>query len=126
MTEYELLQLQMGYSEAISNYVMNFVSILSGFLLANHFLRNKITTSQFIIMTLTYTFVMLLITFAMYQANREWFLAEQTLGKIDRSWGSINYQDGTMAIPMVIAMLVAYCGSIYFALTSRRRHGSEA
>ena len=75
---------------------------------------------------MTYTFVMFLITFAMYQANQEWFLAEQTLGKIDRSWGTINHQGGTMAIPMVIAMLAAYCGSIYFALTSRRHDGSEA
>jgi hypothetical protein len=125
MTEFELLQLQISYNEAIASYTMNFVSILSGYLLANHFLGHKITRMQFIIMTLTYSFVMLLTTAAVYQAVQEWFLAEQILSKIDRSWESVD-RDGTLAIPMVVSLLITYCGSLYFAFTSRKRHESAA
>jgi hypothetical protein len=53
MTEIELLQLQSDYGEAFATTVMNFISILSGFLLANHFLGSKINNTQFIIMLLT-------------------------------------------------------------------------
>jgi hypothetical protein len=77
-------------------------------------------------MTLTYSFVMLLTTAAVYQAVQEWFLAEQTLSKIDRSWESVNNRDGTLAIPMVVALLITYCGSLYFAFTSRKRREPAA
>ncbi len=60
MTEYELLQLQATYEEALGTNIMNYISILSGYLLASYFLGNKISKAQFVILTLTYSVIMLL------------------------------------------------------------------
>jgi hypothetical protein len=126
VTEYELLQLQASYDEAIATYIMNFISILSGYLLANHFLGSRINTSQFVIMTITYTFVMCLTTLATYNAIEQYHLAERTLNELDRSWVSTVDRGSYLMLPLAIALVITYLGSLYFSLTSRRQHAREA
>ena len=64
MTEYEILQIQAMYVDTLNSNFMNFISILSGYLLASYFLGIKITISQFVILTVAYIFIMATNTFA--------------------------------------------------------------
>ena len=122
MTEYELLQLQAAYDEAIATYIMNFISILSGYLLANHFLGLRITKAQFLIMTATYTFVMALTSLAAYNAIEQYHLAEDTLAGLNRSWDSSYGRARSLAVPLLMALFITYIGSIYFSITSRKQN----
>ncbi len=122
---YELLQLQATYDEAIATYIMNFISILSGYLLANHFLGSRINTAQFVIMTVTYTFIMCLTAVATYHAIELYHLAEVALEELDRSWVSTINRDTTMGLQLVMALAVTYLGSLYFSLTSRRQYAER-
>lgn len=121
MTEYELLELQNTYLEAFAAYVMNFISIVSGFLLANHFLGRKITSAQFYVMTLAYTYVILITIVGCYNATINFNLVEQTLGEMDRTFPT-TYGEDIFSIPQTIAMIMTFFGSLYFAHTSRKRH----
>ena len=125
MTEYELLQLQESYDESIATYIMNFISILSGYLLANHFLGSRISTAQFIIMTATYTFAMGLTTSATFNALEKYHLAERALNELDRTWASTVEGASYLVWPLMIALVITYFGSLYFSLASRRHHARE-
>ena len=52
MNEYEILDIQSAYVAALGVDIMNFISILSGYLLASYFLGAKLKISQFIVLTL--------------------------------------------------------------------------
>ena len=70
MTEYELINLYYVANEQIASYAMNFVSILSGYLLATYFLGNKINSTQYYILTLSYLAVMLATVMASFMRVR--------------------------------------------------------
>ena len=120
MSEFELLQLQNEYNEAFASMVMNFISILSGFLLANHFLGSKINSVQFLVMLLTYTVVMLVTAAGVYIAILNFESTERALAELSRSWPS-NQKVSDIDILVSITLLVTYLGSLLFAFTSRGR-----
>jgi len=119
MSEFELLTLQLYYKELVSSNIMNFISILSGFLLANHFLGQKINTIQFTIMLLTYTVVMLVTGVGIQDAIAELYSAERALAEMSRTW-STN-QTGEQTLPINVTLILTYIGSIYFAFTTRKQ-----
>jgi hypothetical protein len=119
MTEFELLELQSAYGAQFAATVMNFISILSGFLLANHFLGSKINNAQFTIMLLMYTIVMLVTGSGMYVQILDFDSTEHVLAAIDRSWPS-NQVTGGLNIVVPITLLVTYIGSLLFAFTARK------
>jgi hypothetical protein len=125
MTEYELLQLQATYEEALGTNIMNYISILSGYLLASYFLGNKISKAQFVILTLTYSVIMLLTASATVINFSEVFAIEIKLQEISRTFPSQKItQTGieTEIVRYIIATTQAltFLGSIYFSLISRR------
>jgi len=121
MTEFELQTLKVYFNEATASYIMNFISILSGYVLANHILGTKITRTQFTIFTFAYSIIMIVIILAVYTSTREWYSAEEALNKINRTWASqFTIGGASMAIISTTTLFVTYLGSLYFALTTRK------
>lgn len=120
MTEYELIQVQHLNIELVSNCLINFVSIMSGYLLANYILGNKLSAVQFAILTMVYTAAMAMIIIANYNGFMEWFSAEQVLLTMDRTWPALH-RGGNVVVPVSFTYLAAYFGSLYFAYTTRRQ-----
>lgn len=113
------MPLQLYYKDLVASNVMNFISILSGFFLANHFLGYKINIAQFIIMILTYTVVMLVTAIGTQDAIEELYSAEIALTEMKRTWVSNQTEDYSVTIN--ITFFLTYLGSIYFALTARKQ-----
>jgi hypothetical protein len=126
MTEYEILQIQAMYVDTLNSNFMNFISILSGYLLACYFLGGKIKLSQFLILTLAYTFIMITNTFSVIITYNQLFETEVALQELGRTWESqyslSNIDDGlAIKYPAALAQIVILIGSIYFAIMSRVR-----
>ena len=131
MTEYEILQIQAMYVDTLNSNFMNFISILSGYLLACYFLGKKITLSQFVILTVAYTFIMLTNPFAVIVTYNQIFETEVALLEVGRTWEtqySLSNIDDGLAIKYPAAMLqiAILIGSIYFAIKSRVRDERQA
>ena len=131
MTEYEILQIQAMYVDTLNSNFMNFISILSGYLLACYFLGAKINLSQFLILTLAYTFIMITNTFSVIITYNQLFETEVALQELGRTWESqyslSNIDDGlAIKYPAAIAQIVILIGSIYFAVMSRVRDEKQA
>ena len=86
MTEYEILDLQATYVAALGSDIMNFISILSGYLLASYFLGDKLRFSQFVILTLSYTIIMLMVIASIVTDYDEIRAAESVLENMSRKW----------------------------------------
>jgi hypothetical protein len=131
MTEYEILQIQAMYVDTLNSNFMNFISILSGYLLACYFLGGKIKLSQFLILTLAYTFIMITNTFAVIITYNQIFETEWALQELGRTWESqyslSNIDDGlAVKYPAALLQISILIGSIYFAITSRLRDEKQA
>ena len=126
MTEYEILQIQAMYVDTLNSNFMNFISILSGYLLACYFLGGKIKLSQFLILTIAYTFIMITNTFAVIITYNQIFETEVALQELGRTWESqyslSNIDDGlAVKYPAALLQISMVVGSIYFAIMSRVR-----
>jgi hypothetical protein len=126
MTEYEILQIQAMYVDTLNSNFMNFISILSGYLLACYFLGGKIKLSQFLILTIAYTFIMITNTFAVIITYNQIFETEVALQELGRTWESqyslSNIDDGlAVKYPAALLQIAIVIGSIYFAIMSRVR-----
>jgi hypothetical protein len=131
MTEYEILQIQAMYVDTLNSNFMNFISILSGYLLACYFLGGKIKLSQFLILTLAYAFIMMTNTFAVITTYNQIFETEVALQELGRTWESqyslSNIDDGlAIKYPAALSQIVILIGSIYFAIMSRVRDEKQA
>ena len=131
MTEYEILQIQAMYVDTLNSNFMNFISILSGYLLACYFLGGKIKLSQFLILTLAYAFIMMTNTFAVIITYNQIFETEVALQELGRTWESqyslSNIDDGlAIKYPAALSQIVILIGSIYFAIMSRVRDEKQA
>ena len=118
MTEYELINLFYVSNEAITTLIMNFVTILSGYLIASHYLARKITVGQFSIMTTVYTITMLVTIYAAYERMQESSMLINAIREIDGLWKP-SIQDDAANVVVLAAFLLSFIGSIYFALKSR-------
>ena len=131
MPEYEILQIQAMYVDTLNSNFMNFISILSGYLLACYFLGGKIKLSQFLILTLAYAFIMMTNTFAVIITYNQIFETEVALQELGRTWESqyslSNIDDGlAIKYPAALSQIVILIGSIYFAIMSRVRDEKQA
>jgi hypothetical protein len=131
MTEYEILQIQAMYVDTLNSNFMNFISILSGYLLASYFLGIKITFSQFVILTVAYIFIMATNTFAIIITYNQIFETEIALLELGRTWDSqyslSGINDGlAIKYPAAILQIAIIIGSVYFAIKSRGRDESPA
>jgi hypothetical protein len=131
MTEYEILQIQAMYVDTLNSNFMNFISILSGYLLASYFLGIKITFSQFVILTVAYIFIMATNTFAIIITYNQIFETEIALLELGRTWDSqyslSGINDGlAIKYPAAILQIAIIMGSVYFAIKSRGRDESPA
>lgn len=130
MTEYEILQIQAMYVDTLGSNIMNFISILSGYLLASYYLGAKLNISQFVVLTLTYIVVMTTVIFSVTTTYDQIWETELALQELGRTWES-KYLPSTgdaLAIkyPVAISQIAALMGSIYFAVVSRVRGGKSA
>jgi hypothetical protein len=122
MTEYEILDLQATYVAALGTDIMNFISILSGYLLASYFLGAKLRVSQFTVLTLTYSIIMLVVMAAIITDYGEIQAAESFLLNVERTWETQKVFPTEAAKYSVIgAQIFVFLGSIYFAIVSRAR-----
>ena len=131
MTEYEILQIQAMYVDTLNSNFMNFISILSGYLLASYFLGIKITISQFVILTVAYIFIMATNTFAIIITYNQIFETEIALLELGRTWESQYSLSGinnglAIKYPAAILQVAIIIGSVYFAIKSRGRGESPA
>jgi hypothetical protein len=131
MTEYEILQIQAMYVDTLNSNFMNFISILSGYLLACYFLGAKIKLSQFIILTLAYTFITLSNTFSIIVTFNQIFETEVALQELGRTWESqyalSNIDDGlAIKYPAALLQFTMLVGSVYFAIMNRVRDEKQA
>lgn len=119
MTEHELIQNYYACSDLMASYVINFTSILSGYLLATYFLGKKITIVQFSILTLSYLFVMSVTIFAIYMRIQETFYLAS---KLDNFASGIMFAGDPVASFFILcAHVFILLGSIYFGVTSIRQ-----
>jgi len=122
MTEYEMLDLQATYVAALGTDIMNFISILSAYLLASYFLGAKLRLSQFIIFTITYSIIMLVVMAAIITDYREVLAAEAVLQNLERTWETQKTFPAEAVLYVVMgAQFVVFLGSIYFAVMTRVR-----
>ena len=118
MTEYELINLFYVSNEAITTLIMNFVSILSGYLIASHYLGRKITIGQFSIMTAVYMITMFITIYAAYERMQEASMYINAIREVKGLWEP-SMQDDTANVVVLGAFFLSFIGSIYFALKSR-------
>ncbi len=121
MTEYELLDIYYTTNDSLATYIMNFVSILSGYLLATYFLGKGITKSQFLILTLSYLAIMIITMQGIYSRGIEII---SIIGKMDTAelgwWISFQTQSESMVI-LLCAHFLILAGSLYFGYLSVRK-----
>ena len=116
MTEYEIIQNYYACADLMASYVINFMSILSGYLLATYFLGKKITGVQFLILTLSYLFVMVVTIFAIYMRIKETFYLAAQLDGLESA--PIYVADSVAAFFILSAHVLILLGSIYFSVMS--------
>ena len=131
MTEFEILQIQAMYVDTLNANFMNYISILSGYLIASYFLGSKLKLTQFVILTVGYIYIMVTNTFAVLTQYNLIFEAEFALQKMDRTWQSqyllSNADNGlTLKYLAVIAQILVTIGSVYFSLKCRGRDEKQA
>jgi hypothetical protein len=119
MTEYEILDLQASYVAALGADIMNFISIMSGYLLASYFLGSKLRLSQFIVLTLTYSIIMLVVMGSIMTDYAEIQATESVLQGMGRSWETQKVFSVKYAV--LGSHIIVFLGSIYFAVMSRVR-----
>jgi heme O synthase-like polyprenyltransferase len=123
MTEYEILDLQATYVAALGTDIMNFISIMSGYLLASYFLGAKLRLSQFIVLTLTYSIIMLVVMASIMTNYGEIQAAESVLRNMERTWVTQKvFSSEALKYTVLCAQFVVFLGSIYFAIMSRVRN----
>jgi len=124
MSEYELLDLYYTANDLMADYIMNFVSILSGYLLATHFLGSRITRIQFLILTLSYLAVMGITVQGIYVRGIELISITSEMNNLDLGWWtSFRTEAGSMVILMGAHLLIL-AGSLYFGYSSVRKSES--
>ena len=119
MTEHEILQNYYACSDMMATYAMNFISILSGYLLATYFLGSKLAGIQFIILTLSYIFVMCVTIFAFSLRVQESFYLVSKLESFESS--AVYVSDPTATVFIFTAHVLILIGSIYFGFMSVRK-----
>ena len=126
MSEYEILDLQASYVAALGTDIMNFISILSGYLLASYFLGDKLRLSQFVVLTATYSIIMLIVIASIATDYEEIRAAESALEDMKRTWETrkpFPSKEGTdvLKYSVIGASVLIFLGSIYFSIVSRIR-----
>ena len=120
MTEYELINLFYVCNEAITTLIMNFVAILSGYLIASHYLGRQITIIQFIIMTTVYSISMLITIYAAYERMQEAVMLTNAIREVEGLWEP-DFQQNSANVIVLSAFFLSFVGSVYFAFASRFR-----
>jgi hypothetical protein len=121
MSEKDLIDLFYAANELLSAYVMNFISIMSGYLLATYFLGSKLSKFQFAILTTSYTIVMLITITAIYSRLAEIEFIISDLDSMEIPSSPYYYMPET-EIVLIPAHFAILAGSIYFGFSARRKN----
>ena len=122
MLEIELIELQRTMGDGLQSLFMNFVTFLSGYMIANHYIGAQISKAQFGVLNSIYSVLVLSVASAMYTLTHNQAAVSARLREIDRT---IDISLPTSFIPpeLMVSVLIAlmYSGSIYFAFTARKK-----
>ena len=121
MTESEIIQNYYICMDLMATYVINFVTILSGYLLATHFLGDRMTWVQFSTLTLSYLFVMVVTIVSINLRIEEAHYLVSLLKNFDSS--SVYLVSSTAAFAMLSAHILILLGSMYFGFSSVGKAG---
>lgn len=124
MSEYELLDIYYTANDSLAVYIMNFVSILSGYLLATYFLGRKISASQFSILTLSYLAIMGITIQGIYVRVIELISITDEIDGLEMSWWMSYRTETESAVILLSAHLLILAGSLYFGYSSTRKSAS--
>lgn len=125
MTEFEMLALLNNYYDSISSTFINFISVLSGYLIANYFVASKLTTFQYWLMNLVYTTLNALFIYLEFEILTRWWLMQEEL---IRAGPSVDMPEvGYLAVfSLLLIMILIFAGSLVFSLSCRRASAHEA
>jgi hypothetical protein len=102
------------------NLFMNYATILSGYLVANHFVGEKLSSLQFWIMTITYS-IFILATLSM-----EFIVLQNLIGIAERIYEGETLEPKLVSSYLLtITMLVVFIGSLLFAYSIRSQVGDD-
>ena len=119
MSEKDLIELFYAANELLSTYVMNFISIMSGYLLATYFLGSKLSKFQFAILTTSYIIIMLITIAAIHSRLAEIEFIISGLHGMEIPSSPYYYMPAT-AIVLIPAHVAILAGSVYFGFSTRR------
>jgi hypothetical protein len=121
MSEYQLIDIYYTANDSLANLIMNFVSILSGYLLATYFLGNKITKGQFLILTTSYLAIMGITIQAIYTRIEELSYITRETESLQLDWWTTHATEPVALFLIVCAHFFILVGSLYFGVLSVRR-----
>lgn len=119
MSEIELLQMFEMYSGKSIGVYMNYITMLSGYLIASHFIAKNLTKLQFSIMNTVYTAVSILIVLVFNRAIYQAEVVASKLLEIDRVLVFEN-PIGNLGYASSFTIVVMYFVSIVFAFSVRK------
>lgn len=124
MSEYELLDIYYTANDHLATYIMNFVSIMSGYLLATYFLGARLSRTQFLILTLSYLVVMTVTIQGIYARAVELIGIVDQVYSLELEWWSSFHTERTSMTILIGAHLLTLAGSIYFGYSSVKKSES--
>ena len=118
MSEYELLDIYNSTGNSLAMYIMNFVSILSGYLLATYFLGARLSKIQFSILTFAYLAVMGITILGIFVKGLELGAITSEIDSLELEWW-ISFPAEAWAMVVIMgAHVLTLFGSLYFGYSS--------
>ncbi|MEQ9006415.1 MAG: hypothetical protein RLP12_00920 [Ekhidna sp.] len=119
MSEFELLQLLEVYSAKSIVVYMNYITLLSGYLIASYFIVKNLTKLQFSIMNLVYTAVAALTLLTFDRAINQ---ADVVSAKLLESGATLVFQNPIVHLGNVslVTIVVMYIVSLIFSFSIRK------
>lgn len=119
MSEFELLQMFEVYAAKSIGVYMNYITMLSGYLIASYFIAKNLTKLQFSILNVVYTAVAIL---TLLTFNRAIYQSEVVFSKLSESETTLVFQNPIVSLGNVssLTIIVMYIVSIIFAFSIRK------
>jgi len=124
MSEYELIEIYYIANDSLATYIMNFFSILSGYLLATYFLGKRITSVQFLILTFSYLTIMGITIQGVYVRVLELIAITGEIERVELGWWMSYRTESASLVLLMGAQLLILAGSLYFGFSSIRKSES--
>jgi len=121
MSEYEILDIYYTANDHLATYIMNFVSILSGYLLATYFLGVRLSRTQFLILTVSYIAIMIITIQGIYARSLELMGIVGQVYDLDLEWWASFHTDATAVYILIGVHFLTLAGSIYFGYSSVKK-----